>query len=171
MNMVLENIKTRRSVRAYKNTPIRKETLDSILEAGLYAPSARNTQNWQFTVVQKDENLSALSDAIAEALSRDYNKFYSAPVLIIVSAPKDYKHAMADCATALENMFLMANSLDLGSVWINQFLDTYDNPKVRELLTQLGVPQDHMICGATAIGYPEGNVEKDRKNRGVVVFD
>lgn len=171
MNKVIENIKTRRSVRSYKDIPIRKEYIDSIIEAGLYAPSARNSQNWQFTIVQKEENLSSLSDAIAEVLGREYNKFYYAPVLIITSAPKDYKYSLVDCATAIENMMLASNSLDLGSVWINQLTDICDDPRVRVLLTKLGIPQDHMLCGAVALGYPQDNFEKDRKNRGIVVFD
>ena len=60
MSQVLENIKTRRSTRAYRDTPVAKQTLEEILNAGLYAPSANNTQNWQFTVVQDAEKLTKL---------------------------------------------------------------------------------------------------------------
>ena len=171
MNAVLENIKTRRSVREYLDKNVKKEDLDQILEAGLYAPSARNTQNWQFTVVQKSENLKSLNDVMAEALGREYNKFYDAPVLIIVSVPRDYKHGMADTSVALQNMMLAANSLELGSVWVNQLLDVGDHAKVRAILTNLGVPEDHIVNGSLAVGYSKANIEKDRKNRGVVVFD
>ena len=51
MSQILETIKTRRSARAYKDEQVAKQDLEAILTAGLYAPSANNTQNWQFTVV------------------------------------------------------------------------------------------------------------------------
>ncbi len=170
MNQILENIKTRRSVRGYKDTPVKKEDLEKITEAGLYAPSARNSQNWQLTVVQGKDKLEKLSFAMADALGKDYHNFYGAPVLIIVSAPKDYRHAIADCSTVMENMFLAANSLALGSVWINQLLDVADAPDVRALLTQFGVPEDHMVPGSAAMGYASVEVDKDRKNLGKVVY-
>lgn len=171
MNQTLDIIKTRRSVRSFKESQIPKAELEEIITCGLYAPSARNTQNWQFTVVQDENSLEELRKAIGEAVGNpDYPRFYNAPTLIIVSAPKDYKHAMADCACALENMFLAANSLGLGSVWINQLLDTGGNAKIRELLTKFKIPAEHNVCGCAAIGYPAESFGEKRENKGKVVY-
>ena len=68
MSQILETIKTRRSARAYKDVQVAKQDLEAILTAGLYAPSANNTQNWQFTVVQGEEKLTKLQKAVAKAL-------------------------------------------------------------------------------------------------------
>ncbi len=171
MNQVFENIKTRRSVRSYQDKRIPKNELEQILTAGLYAPSANNTQNWQFTVVEGADKLSKLQKAVGTALGNaGYHRFYNAPVLVIVSAPKDYSHAMADCSCALENMFLMAHALGVGSVWINQLTDTYDDKAVRTVLSEFGVPANHQVCGCAALGYAQGAVTSERENMGTIVY-
>ena len=171
MSQVLENIKTRRSTRAYQDTPVAKQTLEEILNAGLYAPSANNTQNWQFTVVQDAEKLTKLQKAVAAALGNpDYHRFYGAPCLVVVSAPKDYSHAMADCSCALENIFLAAHDFGVASVWINQLTDTCFDEGVRAVLTEFGVPADHQVCGCAALGYAAAEGKTDRANKGVVVY-
>lgn len=171
MSTVFENIKTRRSVREYLDKPVPAADLEKILEAGLYAPSARNTQNWQFTVVQGAEKLEKLRAAIANAIGNpDYHRFYNAPVLVLVSAPEDYRHAMADCSCALENMFLQAHDLGLGSVWINQLLGICDQPEVRAVLDEFKVPAGHAVCGCAALGYAARETASGRENKGVVVY-
>jgi len=171
MNDVLNNIKTRRSVRSFTDEQIGREDLDAILTAGLYAPSAKNTQNWQLTVVQGAEKLEALRAAIAAALDNPgYGRFYNAPTLVIVSTPADYEFGAVDSAAVLENMFLAAHSLGIGSVWINQLLKISDRIEVRKLLSDLKVPADHRVWCCAALGYAAGEVKKDRENRGKVVF-
>ena len=171
MNQILENIKTRRSTRSYQDKAVPKSDLEQILTAGLYAPSANNTQNWQFTVVEGAEKLTLLQKAVGAALGNaNYHRFYNAPVLVIVSAPKDYSHAMADCSCALENMFLMAHSLDIDSVWINQLTDTCDDAGVRAVLNQFGVPENHQVCGCAALGYATEKGKTDRENKGTVIY-
>lgn len=171
MDGVFETIKKRRSVRDYLDKPVLPGDLDKILEAGLSAPSARNTQNWQFTVVQGKEKLETLRAAVAKAIGNpSYGRFYNAPVLIMVSAPRDYPHAMADCACALENIFLQACAAGLGSVWINQLSGICDQEEVRTLLRSWRVPDSHLVFGCAALGYASGPVPSGRENKGTVVF-
>lgn len=66
MNQILENIKTRRSTRSYQDKAVPKSDLEQILTAGLYAPSANNTQNWQFTVVEGAEKLTLLQKQLVQ---------------------------------------------------------------------------------------------------------
>lgn len=172
MKEVLQNIKTRRSVRKYKDDPIPQEHLEDILTAGLYAPSARNTQNWQLTVVRGEKNLEALRSVVAEAIDQpNYPRFYNAPVLIMVSTPKDYPFGPFDSAAVIQNLFLEAHELGIGSVWVNQLLNICDEPKVREVLSRLRVPEDHKVWGCAALGYAQGEVPTDRENKGVVVYN
>lgn len=171
MNEVFHNIITRRSVRKFAQDSIADDVLDEILTAGLYAPSAMNTQPWLLTVVRDAEKLESLCKAIAKALDRpDYHRFYGAPVLVIVTVPADYRHGIADTACVLENMFLAAHAEDVGSVWINQLKDCCNDPEVRSILTKFGIPEDHVCYGCGAFGYADCDVPTDRVNKGKINF-
>lgn len=171
MNEVLQNILTRRSVREFKEEQIKDEELDLILKAGLYAPSAMNKQSWQFTVIQNKEKIELLAKVVRESLGRDegYN-FYAPPTLIMLSNEKDNTNGLADCSCALQNIFLMANSLGIGSCWINQLKTICDEKEVREVLTSFGMPENHIVWGSTSIGYPNSVAKEIQRNDGVIKF-
>lgn len=156
MNEVLNNILTRRSVRKFKPEQIKDEELDQILQAGIYAPSGMNKQSWQFTVIQNKEKIESLAKVIRQALGRDENyNFYSPATLILLSNDKDNSNGLADCSCALENIFLMANSLGIGSCWINQLKTICDEKEVRDLLNSFEIPSNHIVWGIAALGYPD----------------
>lgn len=171
MNAVLQNILTRRSVREFKKEQIKDEELDLILKAGIYAPSGMNKQSWQFTVVQNKEKIELLAKVVREALGRDagYN-FYAPPTLIMLSNEKDNTNGLADCACALENIFLMANSLGIGSCWINQLKTICDEKEVRKVLTSFNIPENHIVWGIASIGYSNSTAKEHEKNDGVIKF-
>ena len=170
MNDVLQNIRARRSVRAFEDKAIPEETMQEILDAGLWAPSAMNRQLWQYTAVSNKEKLTALQNALKAVLDRpDYGRFYNADTLVLVSVPRDYEHGIADSACALENMFLAAASLGVGSVWINQFKNNCDDARLRTVLSDCGIPADHVIWGAAALGYGKPQ-NATRENKGKVVY-
>lgn len=101
-----------------------------------------------------------------------YSFYYNAPTLILVSNNDDYGNAMADSACALENMFLASNDLKLGSCWINQ-VSWFDNDKnVRRLLTDMGVPENHKVCGSVCIGYMDekASIAKNIKENTVTII-
>lgn len=171
MNEVLKNIITRRSVRKFRADKIPDMISNDILKAGLYAPSAMNTQAWMLTVIDDTDKLEKLKNAIAKALDRpDYHRFYNAPLFIIVTVPRDYRHGAVDTACVLENMFLAAHSEGIGSVWINQLRDSCDDADVREILTSFAIPEDHVCFGCGAFGYADCELPADRENRGIVNF-
>lgn len=159
MNEVLKNILTRRSVRSFKSEQIKDEELDQILQAGIYAPSGMNRQSWQFTVIQNKEKIELLAKVIRKALGRDesYN-FYLPVTLILLSNDRDNSNGLADCSCALENIFLMANSLGIGSCWINQLKNICDEIEVRNLLNSFEIPSNHIVWGMAALGYPDSKV-------------
>ena len=179
MNEVLLNILNRRSMRNFSPEQIPDDSLNAIIQAAIHAPSGGNSQSWRFTVLQNAAKLEILNLAVREAfndmhvddktyiskvnlkkaaLNPDYNFYYQAPTLIVISNVRDYGNAMADCSAALENILLAAHSLGLGSCWINQLTWFGDNARVRSQLDNLGIPADHIVCGAAAIGYSSGPV-------------
>jgi nitroreductase len=174
MNPILENILTRRSVRKYKTEQIADLELESILEAAKYAPSGGNSQSWHFTVVQNADKLEELNQWVRNAFSNlvvddttyhskktgkaaatneSYNFYYHAPTLIIVSNEREYSNALVDTGAALQNIFLAAHALDIGSCWINQLTWFCDEIPVRSMLNSLRIPENHKVCGAAALGY------------------
>ena len=157
-NAVLDNILTRRSCRAYTDRPVSKEDLDTILKAAIYAPSGMSRQSWQFKVVR-------------ETLNRpeSYN-FYDPDVIILASNEKDNTNGLADCACAMENMFLMAQELGIGSCWINQLKEICDEPQVRAELKKFGVPDNHIVWGIVDLGYAAQEPVCKEKNENVIVF-
>lgn len=154
MNPIYENILSRHSCRAYTDQPLQQEDLQAILTAGTYAPSAKNSQTRQFTVLRKPETVQTLAAEMGRALGRSEYFLFHAPVLVIVSNEVDNPNGGYDCACALENMFLMAHSLGLGTCWINQMKDAQEDPSVRALLTSYGIPSNHGVSGMATLGYP-----------------
>ncbi len=172
MNAILENIKTRRSVRAFTQEPIARVDLEQIAQAALWAPSARGRQSWQFTVVCRREKIAELAAAIADQLGRDPNQYtmYRPAALILASNHRDNEHGLADCSCALQNVFLSAHGLGLGSVWINQLKGLCDEPRIRPVLDSLGIPEDHVVWGMAALGHPAGPLPEPAPRQGVVRF-
>ena len=185
-NRVLATIKARRSIRKYQEHQIPRETLDIILDAATYAPSGSNSQSWLFTAIQNKAILDELNETVKKALlamnleknpypakaaakknaaKDEYNFCYHAPTLIIVSNIATYSNAIADCAAALQNIFLAAHSFGIGSCWINQLTWTTDDPPLRAFLSRLGVPMEHCICGAAALGYIAGDMPPTPKRK------
>ena len=177
-NRVLAAIKARRSIRKYQDHPVSSEALDAILDAATYAPSGSNSQSWLFTAIQNKMVLEELNVVVKKALiamtleenpypaqaaaqknalKEEYNFYYRAPTLIIVSNIATYVNAIADCSVALQNIFLTAHSFGIGSCWINQLTWTTNDVALREFLFKLGIPKEHCICGAAALGYIAGD--------------
>lgn len=172
-NEVLNCIHARRSTRNFQERQIEQVQLDTILNAAIWAPSGGNNQSWLFTAIQNKELLLKLNELVKEGFQQwtpdddypgklgakaasekpTYNFYYQAPTLIIASNRPGYENAMADCALALQNMFLAAQSLGLGSCYINQLHWLRDDLCIREFLFTLGIPKEHTICSAAAIGY------------------
>jgi nitroreductase len=171
-NEVLTAIKERRSTRKFKDEQISPEQLDTLLEAAIWAPSGSNSQSWLFTAITRKEVLLRLNELVKEGFERwtpddDYpgkiaakarskdegfNFYYEAPTLIIASNRPNYQNAMADCALALENIFLAAQSIGLATCYINQLFWLREDAPLREFLSALGVPKEHVICSSAAVG-------------------
>jgi nitroreductase len=172
-NAVLHCIHTRRSTRSFLDRPVEEDLLETLLDAAIWAPSGSNSQSWLFTAIANTQILAEINELVkqgfqtyvpdddyrakhlAKTISQKegYNFYYNAPVLIIASNKPDYENAMADCALGLENIFLAAQSLGLGSCYINQLHWLRGDGPLREYLSGLGIPKEHTICGAAAIGY------------------
>lgn len=164
MNEVINNILTRRSIRDFSDEPVSKDNLEILIETAIYAPSGQNRQTWKFFAVTNKEIIDNLALTIGEVLGRQNYHFFNAQALIIPSNEIGSRLGRDDNACALQNIFLAGHSLNIGSVWINQLLDICDDPKIRPILDQIGIPENHEVYGFAALGYsksePSGKTEK-----------
>jgi nitroreductase len=156
---VFNIIKERCSVRRYADKPVEQEKLDLILQAARLAPSASNTQPWNFYVVKDKEKIKALSGDMPLGTKLIINRFIAqAPVVIVATAGSvDLLHKAAsyivnkrwyyiDVAIALEHMALTAWDVGIGSCWIGWF----DEKKVKKLLD---IPNDQEVIAMLTLGY------------------
>ena len=163
MNLVLETIKKRRSIRKYLPEPLKDSELQAILEAGAYAPSAHNEQSWHFTVIRNKELLDRISAKTKEVMAvqsegwvkdmgnnKALHIFYHAPVVVLVSMKKDAMSPLVDCSAAIENMLLAAESLDIGSCWIGLARYYFT---LKDELPRLNIPAGYEPCYAVTLGY------------------
>jgi nitroreductase len=159
---LLEAIRTRRSIRKYKKEPVPEEMLKQVLEAGRWAPSANNSQPWNF-IVLRDEKLRK---KIAEVTK--YGKFLAdAPLGIAVAVdPQVSTHPVEDGALATQNMMLAAHALGLGTCWIGSYGSVHED-KVKQILKITGKKR---LLSIFALGFPAETRESKRKGLKEIVF-
>lgn len=153
MNEVLKNIKERRSIRAFTDKPVPKAELEQIVQAAVWAPTASNSQSFQFFVLTDVDKIQELAAVVGKAMGREGYNFYEPTAFILSAGDKNNANSYADCSCAQQNMMLAAHSLGIGSIWINQIKECCDEPAVRAKLTEYGVPADYMIWGSVGLGY------------------
>jgi nitroreductase len=185
MNETIQTILKRRSIRNYKSEQIKDEELNVILEAAKFAPSGMNRQAWHFTAVQKKETLKRINEIVRKfilnsgngeraerAKADDFNIFYEAPTLIIVSADKNSKLSQFDCALALGSMFLAAHSLGVSSCWIHAVGEALNSSEEnKNLIKELGIPEDYAVFCSGAFGYNASeHPEPAVRNEGTVTI-
>ena len=175
---VMEAVRKRKSVRAYKNTPIDDKTLSTVLEAARLAPSWANTQTWRFIVIKDSGIKSKLIETSLRVGNRGFEALRQAPIAIAACAemnragcrdgqPTTDKAGywfMFDVALAMQNLVLVAESLGLGTVYLGGF----DAKKAEEIL---GVPSGYCIVAMTPLGYPDEQPEaRPRKELSEIIF-
>lgn len=151
---VFENIMTRTSVRQFTDQPVPAEMIEQMLKAGMAAPTAMNSQPWEFVVL----NDRATMDALAGKL-RYAKMLTEAPLAIVVCGkntligrngePWDNIFWVDDCSAATENILLAAHALGLGAVWTAAKDDRGEIVK-----EALGIPDDLSTLCVIVIGFP-----------------
>lgn len=140
------------AIREYRDTPIPKEIVRRILEAGRQSASAGNSQPWHFIVVENREMLRQLGEM---AESGPY--VAEAPLAIVVALPHK-GIAVSDASRAIQSMLLTAWSAGVGGSWVG----FWGLKPVKELL---GVPEELDVLAILPFGYPKANVGKGKKKR------
>ena len=156
MNEVLKALRERRSIRKFKPDMPKKEDIDAIIEAGLYAPSGMNRQSAIIVAVTDKEFRDKLAADNGRVMGREGgDPFYGAPVILIVLARKDAFTGIYDGSLVMGNMLLAAHSLGLGSIWIHRAKEEFETKEYKKLLSDLGAEGEYEGIGHCAIGYAD----------------
>ena len=189
-DQVLSCIASRRSIRRFKQEQIEDSQLNALLEAAIWAPSGSNNQSWLFTAIHNKDTLKNLNETIRQAFltwtpdddypakkkakvnaqKEGFSFFHHAPTLIIASNVQGYQNAMADCTAGLQNIFLAAHAMGLGTCWINQPRWLTNDAGVRDFLAGIGLPRNHEICCSAAVGYPDHSPPAPARKEGAVLI-
>lgn len=153
MNDVLQNLVTRRSVRAFRPEQIKDSELEAVLNAGLYAPSGMNRQSAIMLVIQDKPLIDKLSAMNARHMGTDSDPFYGAPTVVVVLADSRERNYLQDGSLVMGNLLNAAHSLGLGSCWINRAREVFDEPEGRAILRENGIGDEYVGIGNCILGY------------------
>ncbi len=166
-------IRSRRVVRNFTGEPVARDVVARLIDAAVQAPSAMNEQPWTFTVV-RDRGVLARASTRAKAYALrepaldlprslrdrlaqpDFDLFYHAPALIVISSESNHRWAVENCTLAAENLMLCACAEGLGTCWIGlaqPWLATTDGKQALRLSAN-GVPVAPIIVGEPAAVPP-----------------
>lgn len=170
----LELFRQQRAVRAFTDRPVDEETLRTVLQAAIHAPSGSNTQPWHFIVVRDVSVKQQLSDAYEEAFRDAYGggapagaagrqPMSAAPVLIVacVDTPPSGRPGFQTGASiypACQNLMLAARALGLGSV-----LTTLHRQRRERVHEILGIPDGIDSAAIIPLGWPDRDYGPNRR--------
>lgn len=170
-------LRSRRSIRVYKDQEVDGQTIQKIIETARYAPTASNSQTLHWTVITGRERLSELSkiavewmrEVIAEQPKSPTAAYFTpivagwdggydsilrnAPNLVIASAPEEASNGLVDCAIALTYLEFAALAMGLGTCWAGLLQAPMLNTPA--LVEKIGLPEGHTAHYPMMIGYPK----------------
>lgn len=160
MSEVINNMKTRRSIRKYKPDMIPEDVLNRIIEAGTYAATGMGKQSPIIIAVTNKEIRDRFSKMNAEIMGVDSDPFYGAPVVLIVLADKARPTYVYDGSLVMGNLMLAAHAEGIGSCWIHRAKEEFESAEGKAFLKSLGIEGDYEGIGHCVLGYTDGEEPK-----------
>jgi nitroreductase len=170
-----EALKDRRSIRTYLNKSVPQELIRQVIEAATFAPSAKNGQQWRFSVLtgKAKKELTDLFRRELEKVSQEIGRenmgssfsscsiMEQAPVIVIVwnAGQMGWETETHSVVAAIQNMLLKAHSLSLGTLWIGDIFYA-----VEVLNRHFNKPWK--LTAAVALGWP-ANTPESRPRKSV----
>ena len=172
MNEIIKAMEERRSIRKFKPDMPKKEDLEQIIEAGLYAANGMGKQAVITIAVTNKELRDRISadNCRIGGWKEGFDPFYGAPVILIVLADKNWANRVYDGSLVMGNLMLAAHSLGLGSIWIHRAKEEFEMLEYQQLLKHLGIEGEWEGIGHCAVGYIEGDIPKAAKRKDGRVF-
>ena len=156
----LDVIMTRTSIRAFTGEPVSKDMLETILKAGMAAPTGMNAQPWRFVVLTDQDKIKEI---FGTGFRSDMYTTAGAVIVVCGEAETDGRPNMfwyEDCSAAAENILLAAHALGLGAVWTAGYPAVDRTAPVSEAL---GIPSNVLPLCVIPMGVPAENPEPKDK--------
>ena len=189
---ILELMKHRRSIRKYEEKQVDRETLEAIIEAGLYAPNAGGGQRSRIVGIRNAELAETIgklnigrfdrSRLAGSYVSKEQpsiiddpsmkSGFYGAPAVCVIFGPQNFLYSIPDAFCCAENMVLAAASLGVSSCIVARGEETFANEIGAALLKEWDIPENYVARCFVLLGYCKGEypVDKPRKtNRSRII--
>lgn len=177
---VVDAIEARRSVRAYKDTPVEREILQLLAECGVKAPSAMNRQEWELRIVDSKAWIDACTADYLKAVEGTdkakymltptfKNIFRNAPAVIFVAAPEG-EFSDVNIGMLGENIMLAATELGLGTCCLGSVLFTFAEPEMGKYVESLNFSEGYRLRYALAVGYPDETPEAKARDLSKIKF-
>ncbi len=174
-NVVIETIMSRRSVRAYEERVVPRDTMEIITECGINAPNGMNAQEWEIRVVDNPEFINGVTELFVKEnpdAAKDpgfKNIFRNAPTVVFIGAP-DNAYAGVNCGLLGENMILAAWSMGIGSCCLGGPVRFLKSDVAAEYLKQLKFSEGYSLLYAIGFGYPAESPDAKPRDKGKVMF-
>ncbi|MCI6208604.1 MAG: nitroreductase [Prevotella sp.] len=160
--VVTDLMMSRRSIRAYKDSTISRETLKAILKCGINAPNGMNRQSYEIRVIDSP----TLIDSITKAVVKDNPKiaeragfkniFVNAPCVVCIAYDTQYDMAQIDCGLLGENILLAAWAKGIGSCCLGSSARwILDSPSAKPYLDRMAFSKGYELLYCIALGYPD----------------
>ena len=171
MNETMTALLERRSTRHYTAEPVAREALEQILEAGLWAPTARNRQEIRIAVMTDPAERAAFREAFAaeDGRPRFANFDYGSPVFLFLYGDRDFPYTEMDSGIVVENMAIAAESLGLGTVIIGCIRDFMRSEAGQPWRERIGMTEQDLFPVGLCIGHIEKPTQKQARKEGRVL--
>jgi len=175
-NQVLSVIKSRSSIRAYRDTPLSAAEIGALKEAALCSPTARDAQTQRYLFITCKKTLAKIEQAVADTIiksgdpvsierlaSRNNKVIYNAPLLVVIATDPKNSYGKVDAGIAVENLALAAKSLGLDSVILGMPSLAFEDEELKALLPQglafaVSIAVGHRAMDKSPHAYDESHV-------------
>lgn len=176
-SIVTDVMMSRRSIRAYKDSVISRETMKEILTCGVNAPNGKNLQSYEIRVIDSP----TLIDSITNAVVKDNPKiaeregfkniFVNAPCVVCIAYDTKYDMAQIDCGLLGENIILAAWAKGIGSCCLGSSARwILDSPSAKPYLDQMAFSEGYELLYCIALGYPDESPEAKPRREDMIKF-
>ncbi len=158
INETLTTLKNRRSIRQFKPEQILAEDLQTVLEAGTFAPTGGGKQSPTIVAVQDPATVKQLDEMNAKVLNPKggIHPYYGAPTIVLVLAPEGFITGVEDASLVAGNIMNAAYSIGLGSCWIHRANEMFASAEGKALLKKWGLSEKLHGVASIALGYQAG---------------
>jgi nitroreductase len=182
---ILELMKYRRSIRKYQDRQIPKEALETIMEAGTFAPNAGGGQRSIIVGIYNKELCEQIGRLNVACMNRSNlagnyvsaeqpsiiddpgikSGFYGAPTVCAIFAPLKFLYSIPDAFCAAENMVLAATELGISSCIVARGEETFHNEFGKQLLEKWQIPEGYVARCFVLLGYCDGEYPKEKPRK------